>query len=228
MSEHNVSWSGRPVLDNDALAFRHIKKEWLDQERNLFCSKWFDYRYLHFVEATELYAEDYVRVYREVYADHMDSRSSSHVSPIKEPLFCLPKPKLSGLWRGRQVADAIGMPYGLFISRAMRQTLRYWRNRYMPQPQQLYAARVVEAVIDDWTERQNAVFLYSERPEYRNAAYVGSPPQNDHHEWLFAQAMKRGNPAAAFADLLKAELLPEAKLAARVDADLLERIRAYR
>jgi hypothetical protein len=220
-----MSWE-----DYDILAFRHIKKEWLALELGLMTSKWFDYRFLHPVQATLVYANAFQKAYRDAFSRVIDRAAGEHIQIVNEAeFFEKNKPvKVSGLWRGRQIADAIGMPYEIYTALAMKHALNYWKQRHLPQAQQLYSERIVERVVDEWAERQKAILLFSTLPIYRNERYLGTRPQNDHHEWLFAQAElrpHRNELVARFA--FQEAILPIEKVESRYEAGVLDEIRAF-
>ncbi|SER29471.1 hypothetical protein SAMN05216548_114132 [Faunimonas pinastri] len=216
----------------DLMAFRLIKPEWMEFERSLYASKWFDYRYMHPLEATFEYVRELGRVYRDVFAETRDRDAAEHVRVVSVRDFFEggkdKRNKLIGCWRGRWAADAIGMPYGVYLTLAYRYTLRYWRQRYLPQPQQLYSERVLEQVVEEWEKRQASILYLGQHEEYQIDLYRETQPQNDHHEWLFRQAELRDNPAPFYARFTYGErILPESKLRARVDSDMFERIQSY-
>lgn len=217
------------IEEMDMVAMDCVRTEWLHVERDLFASKWFDYRTLHPLQATYHFADVFATVYREFYGEAFDHDRAQHINAVKHDIFAVEKTrrsKSSGLWRCRQVADAAGVPYGVFLRSAYRHRLRYWRQKFLPQPVHLYSEDVMERVIDDWEQEQRIRLYVAENPVYQNQAYTGLPHQNAHHEWLFTQAQLRSDPPATIARFLDDGLLPIAKVEQRCDSETLERIRA--
>jgi hypothetical protein len=230
MADENEIRAGLSWEDYDVLAWTRINKEWLELERGLMTSKWFDYRFLHPVQATLVYANAFHKAYRAAFASTIDHRAAEHIRLFDEATLFEPESKahkirLAGLWRGRQVADAIGMPYEVYCTMALKETLRYWKQRYLPQPAQIYSERIVERVVEAWAERQKAILMFSRLPIYRNERYLGTQPQNDHHEWLFTQAQLRADPVSWVGEFVRQELIPAAKVRSRFESETIERIR---
>jgi hypothetical protein len=213
----------------DRFAHTYIRKEWAEIEGPLYSGKWFDYRLLNPLAATYVYAHEFVKAYRVAFGRNFDSGAAEHIRPLKSrKLEELPKATISGLWRGRQTADALGIPYDVYLSQAFHWTLRYWRRAHLPRPIQLYSDLVVDRVPASWAELQEGRLYYSALPYYRMDLYQGLASQNQHHEWLLAQAAKRTNPAAALGRFVYGEkLLPEEKALGRFGMEMLERARGY-
>jgi len=215
----------------DLLAYRYVQKKFLQFERLLAHTKWFDYRFLHAVEATKLYVAAFEKEYRAAYASTFSTLNAQYVKVTgwADMMKDMEKHKamFAGFWRGRQVADAMGMPYDLFIRLALKERLRFWKRRYMPNPSMLYSDIIVERVAELWKERQSARLYVGDHQNYRLHRYIGTQAQNDHHEWLFAQAQLRSNPQYQLARFIKDELLPEEKVKTRVGQETFERVLSY-
>lgn len=207
--------------------FKFVKAKWSSHELGLFGSKWFDYRFLHPTQATYLFAHHFSRIYRAFFAATIDRDAAEHIKPMKhEDLFQCPRDFISGMWRARQHADAIGIPYDLYLRLAFEAVLKYWKRRHLPRPTQLYSDHVVNFVVEQWEKRQEAQLHFGRHVEFRAPNYVGTPAQNDHHEWLFAQIAKRANAPALIARLVyEDEVLPFDKLAGRYDAQIVADVR---
>jgi hypothetical protein len=231
---------------------RWIKNEWVTVETALYRGKWFDYRFMNPVQATYLYAHEFVKAYKQAYATNLDSNTARFVKPLDvERMFVEPEPKQDetekefrkraashkmrtvGIWRGRMVADAMGMPYPIYLELAFHWTLRYWQQRHLPRPQQLYSDLVVERATIAWEERQQAEFYYSDLPQYKNGLYREASDmiasndrldgtilhaQNQHHEWILTQCKDRVNGHALLAQMVfHDEVLPLEKVKAELD-----------
>jgi hypothetical protein len=234
---------------------KFIRNDWVAIEAALYRGKWFDYRFLNPVQATYLYANEYIKSFRVHFSKNVDSRAGEDIHPIKlESLFELPdipngvsdkvadelrkkvtrkKMIVSGIWRGRQVADAMGMPYNIYLDRAFYWTLRFWKQRHLPRPQQLYSDLVTDRATIEWETRCKDEFFYSDLPQYKNEAWRETTEfleqnnrfdgtmlhsQNAHHEWLLDQCKERRDGHALLAQMVfHDELLPIEKVKARLD-----------
>jgi hypothetical protein len=217
----------RQIDELDIFMATRIKRDVYSHEIKLYRTKWFDYRFLHPVQATMKYAEAYIPVFRRIYGSTFDSKAAHYIRVLKGNFFDAPKPTMSGLWRGRQIADAIGMPYEEFIDAAMSQTLRHWKKDFMPQPYHLYSTDTVEKVVPHWEELQKARLYFSEQPEFLTENYRNAHHQNDHHEWLLRQLAARPDPSRLLGRfVIEKRLLPIEKAAARFGEDSVAHLRS--
>jgi hypothetical protein len=70
---------------------------------------------------------------------------------------------ISALWRARQVADFLGMPYRLFIRSGMEYMLQESGKQRLAMPNQLCGPKQVERAINEWSDpavRERAVGDY--------------------------------------------------------------------
>lgn len=211
----------------EAFIFQHIPKGVLGVDLQLFTAKWFDYRHMTAFDATSHYIETYGTVYRRFYRREVDRERAEHLKVDTMPILIGRinadddkstelKRRLTSYWRGRQVADALGMPYEVYIEEAFTARLRYWNQRYLPKPGHLYDDRVIDLVQKRWEEIQDAVMMMSDHPAYRAQNYVGAAQQNDYHEWLFTQLGRRNNDPVRFAELINDNALPYEKVQSRL------------
>lgn len=222
------------TLHEDCLSMV-VNKKLLEFDLELFQTKWFDYRTLTPFAATMHYAEAYQDIYRQVYAAERDYQAAKYVRvPGVQALVSglrngdtKTKSVFTGYWRGRQVADALGMPYAVYIEWAFTFRLRHWQQRYLPRPDHLYRDYVVEKVQDKWEELQTSRLWLSQHPAYLVQNYAGIPYQDDYHEWLFKQANIRANPEYFLARFVNDHALPIEKVQTRLDGDALERFERY-
>lgn len=197
----------------------------------LYTSKWFDYRFMTPLAATMKYVEAFGKIYQAVFARERDVRIAQYIRPIQVSTLMAGlrngetkyKRLLAGFWRGRQVADALGMPYELYIDLAFDYRLRHWNQRHLPRPEQLYHEFDVEKIQARWEELQSSRIYAAEHPAYTCESYADLPLQNDHHEWLFVQARRRSDEAGMLAEFVRRDLLPVEKVRARLSGDELDR-----
>jgi hypothetical protein len=217
------------------MAFKFISQERLDNELDLYSTKWFDYRQLTPMGATRRYIDCYGAIYRSFFKESVDSRAAQYIKPISldgimtglEKGDARARRAFVGCWHGRQCADYMTMPYETYISLAFKARLDYWQQRHLPQPFHLYSRMVVEKVLARWTELREGKMHLSEDPAYLVQNYAGIQHQDDYHEWLFSEAKHRSNPAAVIAGLVNDDVLPWDKVEARCDADMLELMQRY-
>ena len=206
-----------------------FKKEWSTFEVPLFGSKWFDYRLLHPVQATYLFAHKLTETYKRAYAENFDESRAAYVRGFTgSDVMMNSKPGVaSGMWRARQHADAIGCPYEVYLQIVVDKLMRLNRSA-MPFVTELYQGWVVEAAQIGWEERQAGRLYLAEHEAFRNQNYVGLGYQNAYHEWLFAQAGKRDSlPRWLGRFVFRDEILPAEKVIARYGHDMLESAREY-
>jgi len=212
-------------------------------ERDLFTTKWFDYRCMTPTQATDTYMREYARVYQHIYGRELDFERAEHIQiPDMQTLITRIrsaartsdkkkhnywKAELSGYWRGRQVADAIGVPYGVYIDLAFTFRMRRWPRDHMPRPYQLYHEYDVEKIQARWEEMQQSQLFTSEHPAYLVQNYQGIALQNDYHEWLLKQALARSNPSVYLARFVNEDQLPLDKIEARIAPEMLEEVERY-
>lgn len=179
------------------------------KEASLFDTKWFDYRFLHPARATALFAH----FYRQAYKDEMRTRADMKRAPYMEPIpfiidgiFKVSQRNLSGLWKTRQVADGLGIPYDRYCSYLMRETERRgWQ--WLPKPSQMYAEELVAIAVSKWLE-DTAIRLFLPTDKFYLAEnYEEHPYQIDFHKYLFALTEARLN-----RDYFVARLLFDAKV----------------
>ena len=223
-------------FEDDQFSFQYISKKSLEFERSLFQTKWFDYRQFTPAQATRHYLEAYADVCRTVFSIEVDKRAAEFIQfyDVDKAMRGLAaqnphaKAAFSGAWRGRQVADAIGMPYKDYIRWAMHFRMRRWSNtRNLPRPAHLYHEWDVEKVQAKWEELQASNLYLSDDPAFLVQNYCGIAYQNDYHEWLFKQAALRPDEFYFLAQFINEDRLPIEKVQARLTQERFERVKSY-
>ena len=230
----SVSMRDVPLMA-ETIPAQFIKPDFLEMDLELFTSKWFDYRHMTPMEATMVYIDAYLVVYREMYKRELDRKTAENLNLGDADRFIAKltrgerkdKARFAGFWRGRQVADAIGMPYPDFIELMMTYRMRAWKQRFLPHPQHLYHEIDVEKTLARWEELQETRIYTSDHPAYLNQNYRNTRAQNDYHEWLFLQVGKRMNPAYYYARLIEQDQIPVEKVEARADPETYEKVLSY-
>lgn len=223
-----------PTLESDFYS-TIIPRDYADWDAELFKTKWFDYRMMTPLQATKAYMEAYQIAYRRVYAREFDRERAEHIKPIDFDKLRLgiskgktiDKTKFVGLWHGRQIADALGMPYLEYIELTMGFRMRRWKQNYMPQPQHLYHEYDVEKTQDRWEELKLGRLHLAEHHCYLVQNYQNIPHQNDYHEYLFTMAEKRSNPAMILAQCIENDQLQVEKVLNRIGDEQFKRVEYY-
>ncbi|SOE18219.1 hypothetical protein SAMN05877838_3137 [Hoeflea halophila] len=164
----------------------------LAAEPSLFASKWFDYRFISPYRATMLFVRTYQDVFRRKIAQVVDKGLASNVSGIKATSLKNNDQVRTQVWKARQRADEVGMPYDLYIEAAFEFALN--RNRtMMPQPNQLHfpgnAEESWKSFRDKvWADRiRNGLFKVT-HPAYRVENYRGLVAQDEYRQFVRLQA----------------------------------------
>jgi len=163
---------------NNQRAFRkHFRLE-----LQLFQSKWFDYRLLHPVMATYLYAAEFIRAYRRYYSMTIDCEKGQYVKGFKGNDALQNKQSISFI-RGRQAADELGIPYWFYIEKAYEWLyIKKWKH--IPRHVHLYAEDVIEYVSKQWEARIRETLIIAESDFFRDEINGDRPEYKAHQEWL--------------------------------------------
>jgi hypothetical protein len=125
------------------------------EERDLYTTKWFDYRFLSPTEATELFRIEYKKAFKLGWRTYQDRNEAEFKSGLFEmPNFRKPSDKdtiklkreYTSLWRARQGADALGVPYDFLIRETIDALMASGRCQTMPRPNQIAGALTREAI----------------------------------------------------------------------------------
>lgn len=241
-------------IEDDQFTQLYVSKDLIANELDLYGNKWFDYRQLTPLQATRIYIDRYLAVYRKHFATNFDKHVSKFVTPFSIESIMkgleesqLPEPPhltagqkkdrdkrirkaktaLIGCWRGRQVADYLCMPYEVYIDLAMTYRLNFWNRSNMPMPTHLYLDWIVEKVVERWEELQTRKLYVSDDPAFLIQNFRGLGYQKDYHEWLFGQAGKRSNPPMFLAQFVNDEQLPMEAIELRCDEFTIERVNRH-
>jgi hypothetical protein len=219
-------------LDENAVAQAHLSKDVLERDAGLFATKWFDYRFLTSKEATDKFIEAFPIAYRAAFRANFDVVNA----PLKKGLVDAgpynDQRELTSVWRARQFADELGLPYDLFLAWAIEGFLRNGYKR-IPRPNQLFGskvqAHVKNHVTTQWADYcVNCRPMFSLLPVYRVEAYFGLPAQDDHYDWIVALIQARSAVSARFLlarVCFSEQILPIDRAVFEFGAPLVERAR---
>jgi len=83
----------------------------------------------------------------------------------RSPIDVLTLPEALGLWKGRQSADILGIPYDFYIGTALRFLIEGSIWQRIPRPVHLYSEKVKEFTLERWVETLNTGIV---EPEMSN------------------------------------------------------------
>lgn len=209
----------------DLLAIEKINPSLMSIEPDLFHTKWWDYRIIHPVQSTYLFADAYKKAARDYWIVNWDMEAGAKRKPLSgwdcfekppiklkkngEPYAAqikgVSKTDLQGLWKARQKADSLGMPYSLYCRYAITYAKKgLWKN--IPRPTQLYQTKIPEAQL--WREQSMMDYIESMWASYQAQRTVMSTEdyflainnryereQILHRGSVMAQIKKRTEPA---------------------------------
>lgn len=187
MSLYNILETERLV--ENVHAIRTIMPEALARERELANSKWFAYRFMSPLAATKLFAELYRKGVKAYVREHRDIEEAEKANGIADNIFSQPSGSLTQLWKARQRADALGLPYDLLISFGFHFVgRRKWNST--PRPIQLFGSKNSDVAwpleIEKYLEDRLPMALNSmpTLPQYRTENYRGLSVQNEFREYV--------------------------------------------
>jgi len=185
-------------LNYEVLTIQHIPKKELKDEAALMRTKWFDYRRLHPMQATYLFAECYNRAYGDFMATCVD-KGMRAMRGFKGKDFLEHREKLS-IWRLRQLCDKLGIRYDFFLRHAMRwyalRTFNVHRGEKIslvgPRPSQIASKDdLITDVMLAWEDAQKTSLQTACDPYYRVTNYIGSEDQRAYEDFIVAQIKTR-------------------------------------
>jgi hypothetical protein len=188
------------VIRNSRLTASKTSKMQAARERELNCTKWFDYRFISPWEATELFVGAYQKEFRQLYSKNIDTEASEGKTGTRSRNWRSNPRELASFWNARQFVDELGLPYEFFIHYAANLLMR-WGWKHIPRPNQLYCSKARDAIVEEvqakWSEWRQAVFKFSPLPQYLVQNFSGLPAQIAHHDWLVGEIKLRYGSSSA-------------------------------
>lgn len=207
----------------DELAIKFVPISLLAEESELFSVKHWDYRFLHPTQATQLFAHSYAQAKKHAVERRTDIWIGRNMRGIKEPvIFDLDARSITGFWKGRQMADRLGIPYDFYCENAMFfADVARWEN--LPTPIQMYSQNVpehlkttnfavsmVEFVGLKWAERMDNMNNYASHEAYLAENYRGGDHQNAYLNYLGEKIKESAYPEAVLASVMeKGQVSPD-------------------
>jgi hypothetical protein len=182
------------IIRNNRLAALKTSKAQAMRERDLNNTKWFDYRFISPMEATEIFASAYQEQFKYEYARCIDTEASAGKTGTRNRKWNSNSREFASFWNARQFADEIGLPYWFFNHYAMALLMR-WGWKHIPRANQLYGPSVRDAITKElratWLEWTEARFVVSKLKHYLPENFRGSPEQLAHRDWVVSQIRRR-------------------------------------
>jgi hypothetical protein len=166
MNDENAReiWLRKRVSDS-CDATNRTGAESMQKEKDLYTTKWFDYRFLTPTEADALFKAEYEKAYQSAWGTYQDRREAE----FKTGLFSIPKFRVltsadktklqreyTSISRARQSADVIGVPYDFLIRETIEALMASGHCHTLPRPNQIAGALTGEAipnrVMQRWTD----------------------------------------------------------------------------
>lgn len=200
----------------DALAIQFVPLQLMQGEAELFTTKFWDYRFLHPVQATQLFAHEYALAKKHAVERRTDIWVGRNMKGIKaDCIFELAQRTITGFWKGRQMADRLGIPYDFYCEYAMLfADVARWEN--LPTATQLYSSSVpahlqqtdyavsmVTYIGRAWIDRCETFNGYATHPAYLAENFTGGQEQVEYLNSMTDRVKCSNYPAAVLASLLE-------------------------
>jgi hypothetical protein len=143
------------------------------EERECYERKWFGYRFMAPGDATQLFVDAYSDCYRRIWKETRDLTEAESKTGIRGSDWRSDPRELTSVWRARQHADNLGIPYPFFIMGALRAAERRGARR-PPRPNQLFKIENLVHVSVEW-ERwiDDGGFRPLDDPAFREENFSG-------------------------------------------------------
>jgi hypothetical protein len=170
----------------DTIALSRFKHTLFKDEAQRQQDCWFDYRFMHPILRTYLFAHYYQRAYKATYEKYIDI-DSAHViglSRPQDPLDNRPSSKSPSrlrtptcLIRARQIADELSIPYDFYTMNSLRFLMksrhadkmvgqtRDGKLRLNIQASAIYSEYIVLDVLEKWKAYTDARMVWVENPD---------------------------------------------------------------
>ncbi|TXN40548.1 hypothetical protein FV232_16270 [Methylobacterium sp. WL30] len=178
-------------------AASHMSPQCWAAERILANFKWFDYRFLSPVQATNLFVEEYILVYRQKWGENFDTVAASKKRATAAGGLFHSRKEFSEFWNARAHADLLGVTYRLYIWTAMETALRRAKQQRLLRAGQMRRADCVVAIEKRSEEELTGACWFSEFPHYRMENDHALPDQTAHQEHIARAARMRTNGSIA-------------------------------
>jgi hypothetical protein len=186
MEDFTGSELTRPEMDVRGLRIDPIHRE---DEAGLMQKRWFDYRGLHPVAATYLYAHFYKQQTHKFYAQNVDIRTVEDARAFFPDDIFMSR-DLTSMWLARSAADRLSIPYPFILQFAQERFIARLQHKF-PRPNQLYGDEIEVDVMQAWDARIATQLTYSREPRYQAAGWRKTMDQAQHLMFVFTQIERR-------------------------------------
>jgi hypothetical protein len=198
--------------DCELLALARVGRPVRDRESALANLRWFDYRHLHPVQLTYLWAQTYEECAQRFVAQTKDRDAAPDIRAFNA-LDIFMSPEVTACWMARQGMDMVGCRYEFGIMYALRRfSDRGWRM--FPRPNQLYGTEFLLDLKDAWKIECDASLQLPKHARFKRTNYRGDVDQDAFHDWLMGEVKRRKFPEKVLARLIS-EDLADATVSAR-------------
>jgi hypothetical protein len=183
--------------DLELRALTRIPQAARTQEAQLYTTRWWDYRPMHPALATYLFADEYEKAVRDIYAKTKDLDEALRIEVWKgeKDIFHRALDTIS-LWRARQFCDRVGVRYDFALRFAMNRAAdRGWTM--FPRPNQIYEETLIRDVKTAWEEHLRHIFDVAKHEDYLLSNDRGEAHQVAYRAWLVERCNSRQRPQAA-------------------------------
>lgn len=160
-SARRLDWK-QDLVAQLRLARERMVSELLHDEAELACTTWLAYRYLTAFERTELFTREYEVIYRRLHGQYVDVTAADGMRPIHPEFVQNDAAEMTSLWKARQAADLLGVPYPIFLRVSMNAAVEHRRYKHVPRPNQLCQQWQIEAVEGAWEAEKQTVQLFAD------------------------------------------------------------------
>lgn len=181
-----------------------VKSEFLADEPASDSKRWPEYGYKSALQCTELFCQLYLKLYREHYSRYEDSATAQDQKPVDPELLLNDDRQINGLWRARQCADQIGMPYGLFLRVAIDWGARQRNRKEFPAPNQLYGSQQIQEACETWEKEKASTPIFT--VDWDDRLFVGDtsfdPARRNALQLAIERLKKAAHPQFMLANLI--------------------------
>lgn len=200
----------------DKFAIRKIDQDALVQDVDLFDTKWWDYRTMHPTQATLYFHHVFKTIaptYVSKYVD-MDVAKGYEIGITRNDLRLSKLATIRAFWKARQIADAIGVPYDVYIKVALQHFYDNYRmfattksgKQNLPYPSQMASAMITEKVIKEWEAIKSSPG-FSRLPESDLILGQDIWFRDDMEKSIINQFKSKSNPRTHVANAIKKGIL---------------------
>ena len=186
-------------------------------EVDLFDQKWFDYRFIHPVQSTQIFAisfwKEWIRWGRLKSGENTnkDIHQTRHVRN-RSHLLNLSKSLRTSFNSGRKTADSLCIPYPFYLRCALEFLCQKKQIKFsfLPKPQHVYSADVVSYVMEQWSIRLEQLVIRAEHNWYLDETNHLHLWSLQYQHWL-CECVKTSscNRAVILADLIEKKHLSQ-------------------